>query len=329
MVRIRLDLTYHRRMSPRSFLFFTSLSAIFCAILVAVCGILGFWQSSTEIAYICTLPREQTSICLTDADRGLTIQLGPDSIRMNNGVLRMSWSPDGEWLAFSGAVDGLAGLYLLEVRTGAISLLIRDGQNPAWSPDGKEIAFSRHNQLTRTYDLFIAELNGNNRLLYDSAGRGFNPTWSPDGSQIAFQDVGSDLYSIIYVINPDGSHLRALTERDGIYFDPAWSPDGDQIALHEGRTNEIVLLDLDDGAIQTVISSLDQVRVPGRLYDYNGSPSWSPDGQRIAFDSNTPRGYWQPRGWWVYVMNADGSGTYIIEHGYRPAWRPPRIAPGF
>ena len=52
----------------------------------------------------------------------------------------------------------------------------------------------------------------------------------------------------------------------------------------------------------------------------DGSPSWSPDGRRIAFDS-TRDGNRE-----IYVMNADGSGVTRLTHnpaddGY-PAWSP-------
>ena len=36
-----------------------------------------------------------------------------------------------------------------------------------------------------------------------------------------------------------------------------------------------------------------------------GTPTWSPDGRMIAFDSLSP---W-PSGYDIYVMNADGSGS--------------------
>jgi Tol biopolymer transport system component len=41
-------------------------------------------------------------------------------------------------------------------------------------------------------------------------------------------------------------------------------------------------------------------------------PSWSRDGQRIAFDRTGT----------VYVMNADGSGQRALARGYWPAWSP-------
>ena len=51
------------------------------------------------------------------------------------------------------------------------------------------------------------------------------------------------------------------------------------------------------------------------------SPAWSPDGGRIAFESN--RVDWKSA---IYVMNADGTGVVRLTDdgasGYDPAWSP-------
>jgi TolB protein len=53
---------------------------------------------------------------------------------------------------------------------------------------------------------------------------------------------------------------------------------------------------------------------------FDGWPSWSPDGRRIAFSSNRSDPYQ------IYVMNADGSGVVrVVESPYtdvRPQWLP-------
>ncbi|MBN1658577.1 MAG: PD40 domain-containing protein, partial [Anaerolineae bacterium] len=51
----------------------------------------------------------------------------------------------------------------------------------------------------------------------------------------------------------------------------------------------------------------------------DGSPCWSPDGKRIAFDSD------RDGNWEIYVMNADGSEQVNLtqspdEQDHFPAW---------
>jgi len=48
-------------------------------------------------------------------------------------------------------------------------------------------------------------------------------------------------------------------------------------------------------------------------------PSWSPDGEKIAFESDRAGGDY---GWKIYVMNADGSGQTFLHVGSAPAWSP-------
>ncbi|MFC1562342.1 TolB family protein, partial [candidate division KSB1 bacterium] len=54
--------------------------------------------------------------------------------------------------------------------------------------------------------------------------------------------------------------------------------------------------------------------------DYDGNPSWSPDGSKIAFDSDR-NGKWE-----IYIMNSDGTNQTRLtnnpsENGF-PAWSP-------
>ena len=59
------------------------------------------------------------------------------------------------------------------------------------------------------------------------------------------------------------------------------------------------------------------------VIDYDGTPSWSPDGGRIAFssarDGNSE----------IYVMNADGSGQTRLtddpENDREPSWAPQNV----
>jgi Tol biopolymer transport system component len=49
-------------------------------------------------------------------------------------------------------------------------------------------------------------------------------------------------------------------------------------------------------------------------------PTWSPDGTRIAFQSD------RDGNWEIYLMNADGSGLFRLTENDKkdtePAWRP-------
>src|SRR5260370_19987394 len=61
------------------------------------------------------------------------------------------------------------------------------------------------------------------------------------------------------------------------------------------------------------------VRISSNQYSDYG-PEWSPDGSRIAFNSNRQSGHQ------IYVMNADGSGVHAVTYAlglyYSPSWSP-------
>jgi TolB protein len=114
----------------------------------------------------------------------------------------------------------------------------------------------------------------------------------------------------IWTSDADGQNRRRLTRDGG--FDPTFAPDGSQIAYR-------LLLEHDDGEIWIMDSRGGHRRdlVNDPMFSDWG-PAWSPDGRRIAFDSNR-RG-----GLALWVMDAGGDRQAILTrgHGEYPSWSP-------
>lgn len=180
------------------------------------------------------------------------------------------------------------------------------GRSPIISPDGTTLLYSRGQYPNLT--LVASSLDGSNtRELTREPAMVFNAVYSPDQKQIAYARADSTRQLQVWVMNADGSGARQLTRfgaEDGSPQWPAWSPDGSRIAIQSGRYNRqnpsentahVWVIDVKTGA-------------PTRLNPHarpylDETPSWFPDGKRIAFQSDRT-GRME-----VWVMNADGSGA--------------------
>jgi TolB protein len=206
---------------------------------------------------------------------------------------------------------------------------------PAWSPDGTQIAFASDRKGND--DIFVMNSDGSQvrqltsnpfAYLYFIFGNAddYGPTWSADGKRIAFVS-GRDntmwgyVDTDIFIVDRDG---RNVVKWKGSQFGrvekyPAWDPGGCCITYS---------VSTDPGYLKTSAYS-----IYGAVIDSGAStqltndeatnyaPTWSPDGSRIAFETNRNVDYD------LYVMNYDGSDLTqltntpeIIEAS--PAWSP-------
>ena len=121
----------------------------------------------------------------------------------------------------------------------------------------------------------------------------------------------------IYVMDADGGNPRRLTNNRHADLSPSWSPDGKRIVFCSDRdghphhipgwfTSEIYMMDADGGNQQKLTNNPSDDR----------SPSWSPDGTRIAFmsrrDGNNE----------IYVMDADGGNQQKLTNNPDPNGHP-------
>ncbi|HRG17325.1 MAG TPA: hypothetical protein PLB00_15110 [Pseudomonadota bacterium] len=146
---------------------------------------------------------------------------------------------------------------------------------------------------------------GEEDAAYDDA----DPQFSPDGQRLLFRSNRDGSWEL-YSAGLDGSDLEQLTRDDGNNAintheyggegPPRWSPDGKHIVWMRKfpeRGHDLWVMDADGANAKALTDN-------GGVDD--AYPSWSPDGQRIAFDSNRDGNNE------IYVMNADGSEVVRI-----------------
>ena len=247
-------------------------------------------------------------------------------------------------------INSLLMIYLI-----ALFLLLIYGYASA-EPTGI-IAFNSERE-GRKREVYLINADGTNERKWLHNPNAVGMTWSPDGKWVAFSQRNAKQEGNLFVLELRTGKQKNITARWrglGMNFSfPAWSGDGKWLALtcrlrDEIRSN-ICIIKADGDGWKQLTNAADK-------HQYGG-PSWSPDGEKIAFhgggifvmDRNgrnriqlSPKGRhpdWSPDGTKIafysnlhniaqqdiYVMNADGANIVRVTNHPKsdrlPAWSP-------
>jgi hypothetical protein len=145
-----------------------------------------------------------------------------------------SFSPDGATLLatrFDDRLRGVAEPVAIDLATGAVTRLLRDGLQPIYSPDGSRIALLRKVGKRQLNDLFVLNpgTGALRRLTRTAPGYELFPSWDPSGMRIAFARFRGRHFewaNSIVQVNADGSCEAEILPRKRrvTYYGLAWQP---------------------------------------------------------------------------------------------------------
>jgi len=193
---------------------------------------------------------------------------------------------------------------------------LRWADDPRIAPHGRSAAYvswrleREENDYASAIWLVPLDGSGKPRRLTKGEKQDGSPRWSPDGSRLAFVSNRETKAKQLYVLPLAGGDPQRLTDLDEDVTEVVWSPDGARLAFSSRvrdkayeedddrkrgpRRFERLQYKLDDEGwigdrrrhLFTVAA--DGSEEPNQLTDgdfEDATPSWSPDGRRLAFVS--------------------------------------------
>ena len=237
--------------------------------------------------------------------------------------LQMSWSPDGKWLA-AGSTDPSRAIFLLQAEGGE-PRAITNPQAPAFdavpsfSPDGRQLAYVGC-KGSFSCDVYVQDLSpaylplGSVRRITRQNAIIWALSWSRDGKSVIYSGSRySGVAFYLWRVGIDGQRPPERLELAGrAAMSLSVAPIGNRLVFSRNlQDNDIWRYHAGGAAGPFLVSSLNE-----------DCPQFSPDGTRIAFESN--RGGEAEE---IWVAQADGSNpvqmtSNLGRHQGSPRWSP-------
>jgi TolB protein len=195
---------------------------------------------------------ETSEIWVVNADGSNARRLFPCPGDDVCGAARIpSWSPDGQWIAFSLASGPITNHESADVSIWAIhpdgtglrqithptGFQRSEDADPKWSPDGTRIVFER--RLARrewkpaVFTANAADGSDVERVSPKGLSAGDSPDWSPNGRWIIYRNDEAPGPEKVFLSHPDGSGFHVILDGGGefSYTSSSFSPDGTRVTI--------------------------------------------------------------------------------------------------
>ncbi len=210
------------------------------------------------------------------------------------------WSPDGKRIAFTSNRDSSSQLYVIRFNGGEAEKITElEGRIGyfEWSPNSKKIVFN----LQRKSKVVLEREKDDKKKKLGVVARHYTKTsYKFDGG-----GFNEDTHWGISILTLKSKKVRHLTKGKKYNENrPIWSPDGSQIAYTSNRSEDTHLeREKTDLFVMEVKSKKKRkINTPDGHVDL---PSWSPDGQWIAYVAKNGLEWYRNNN--VWRVKADGS----------------------
>jgi Tol biopolymer transport system component/DNA-binding winged helix-turn-helix (wHTH) protein len=173
---------------------------------------------------------------------------------------------------------------------------------PTFSPDGASLAFA--SDRTGRFEIYVRALDATAAEVpvTRDGQQNVHPAWSPDGRWIVYASFGRGGLWIVPALGGAPRRISPIGAR------PAWSPDSRTIVFQSQTPTHPLGYAAGSGSILYTVGleGGEPRALTARSGWGHGSPSFSPDGARVAYAAGES----------VWTVRADGSGNRLV-HDFR------------